>query len=77
MRAANKTPTKKDVITTTTTENFAVWGWAAPNSFDTRTLHMHAFKIKLILDLFIYYVNNFTIYLKQNLGSRGICTHIN
>ena len=36
---ASKTPTRNEEITTTTTENFAVLGWAAPSSFDTLTLH--------------------------------------
>lgn len=33
------TPISVDVITATTSENLAVLGWFAPNSFDTLTLH--------------------------------------
>lgn len=33
------TPINVDVITATTSENLAVLGWFAPNSFDTLTLH--------------------------------------
>lgn len=36
-----KRPIRKEVITTTTAENFAALGCDAPSSFDTLTLHQH------------------------------------
>ena len=39
IRKSDKTrPIKNEVETATTSENFAVLGWAAPSSFDTLTL---------------------------------------
>lgn len=38
--AARMRPRTNDDITATTNENLAVRGCAAPNSFDTRTLHI-------------------------------------
>ena len=43
-----KRPIRNEVITATTSENFAALGWHAPSSFDTLTLHSFRTHIKLV-----------------------------
>ena len=50
-----RTPIKNELMTTTTTENFAVLGWPAPSSFDTLTLQSRtkkngSFLLLILLD---------------------------
>lgn len=52
----NTSPIENEVITTTTTENFAVLGCAAPNSFDTLTLHK-----KFLVNQFLSYYDEMEI----------------
>lgn len=46
--SASATPIKNEETTTTTTENFAVLGCAAPNSFDTLTLQPYVYLLVLL-----------------------------
>lgn len=57
---------KNDDITTTSTENLAVLGWAAPNSFDTLTLHKHTLHVKTRIRFFIFIFEKSFIIRKIN-----------
>jgi len=61
--AAIMRPMMKDDTTATTSENFAVLGWAAPSSFDILTLHTQTLFNNHISDWFCLYVFIKLIYI--------------